>query len=111
MRDETDVPAFHSNRTKSEHMDGLRDLKSVPLLSSKEMMMTDQVHPEGDVDPLEANVTAVIDACGGNPRTAIRALLIKHEILEQRIGRLASAISFGYVRGRAGTNPASHADR
>jgi hypothetical protein len=103
--DEADVPAFHRQRTKQEHIDGLRDFKSVPLLTSREMMMTDQVHSESDVDQLEADVTAVIAACGGNPRTAIRALLIEHEILEQRIGRLASALSFGYVRGRSGINP------
>jgi hypothetical protein len=67
--------------------------------------MTDQVQPACDADEMEADVTAVIEACGGNPRTAIKALLVEQEILEQRIARLASALSFGYVRGRTANPP------
>jgi hypothetical protein len=66
--------------------------------------MTDQVQTACDADPVEADVAAVIEACGGDPRIAIRALLVEQEILEQRIARLASALSFGYVRGRTGAN-------
>jgi len=68
-----------------------------------EVTMTDQVQTACDMDRKEADVTAVIEACGGDPRTAIKALLSAQEILEQRIARLASALSFGYVRGRTGT--------
>jgi hypothetical protein len=50
-------------------------------------------------------VTAVIEACGGDPRTAIKALLVEQLIQEQRIERLAAALSFGYVRGRIGVTP------
>jgi hypothetical protein len=57
------------------------------------------------MDETDAHVMAVIEACGGNPKLAIRALLIEREILEQRIARLASALSLGYVRGRTGINP------
>ncbi len=64
--------------------------------------MTDQVQPTCDTDQLEADVMAVIEACGGDPRTAIRALLVEQHIQEQRIERLAAALSFGYVRGRTG---------
>ena len=67
--------------------------------------MTDQAKPISDSDRLEAEVTAVIEDFDGNPRAAIRALLIEQDILEQRIRRLASALSFGYVRGRTGINP------
>jgi hypothetical protein len=67
--------------------------------------MTDQVQTACDTDPMDADVTAVIEACGGDPKIAIRALLVQQEILEQRIGRLASALSFGYVRGRTGVTP------
>jgi len=67
--------------------------------------MTDQVQPVCDMDELEANVTAVIDACGGDPRTAVKALLVENLIQGQRIERLASALSFGYVRGRIGVTP------
>jgi len=64
--------------------------------------MTDQVQAVCDTEKMEADVTAAIEACGGDPRTAIKALLIKQHIQEQRIERLASALSFGYVRGRIG---------
>ena len=66
--------------------------------------MNDQVQPASDMDRLEAEVTAVIKDFNGDPRAAIRALLVEHDILEQRIGRLASALSFGYVRGQIGSN-------
>ena len=66
--------------------------------------MTDQAQPICDADPLEAEVSAVIEDFNGDPRAAIRALLVEHDILEQRIGRLASALSFGYVRGQTGSN-------
>ncbi len=67
--------------------------------------MTDQVQVASDTDQLEADVTAVIEACGGDPRTAIKALLVEQHIQEQRIERLAAALSFGYVRGRIGATP------
>jgi hypothetical protein len=67
--------------------------------------MTNQVQPTRDTDQLEADVTAVIEACGGDPRTAIRALLVDQHIQEQRIERLAAALSFGYVRGWTGVTP------
>jgi hypothetical protein len=67
--------------------------------------MTEQVQSNHDTDPMEADVTAVIEACGGNPRTAIKALLVEQLIQEQRIERLAAALSFGYVRGRIGVTP------
>jgi hypothetical protein len=54
---------------------------------------------------MEADVTAVIEACGGDPRTAIKALLVEQHIQEQRIERFAAALSFGYVRGRVGVTP------
>jgi hypothetical protein len=64
--------------------------------------MTDQVQPECDTDQMDADVTAVIEACGGDPRTAIKALLVEQLIQEQRIERLAAVLSFGYVRGQVG---------
>jgi hypothetical protein len=64
--------------------------------------MTEQVQAACDDDPMEADVRAVIEACGGDPRTAIKALLVEQLIQEQRIERLAAALSFGYVRGRIG---------
>jgi hypothetical protein len=70
--------------------------------------MTDQVQTACNTDPMDADVTAVIEACGGDPRNAIKALLVEQEILEQRISRLATALSFGYVRGRTGVDRPTH---
>jgi hypothetical protein len=64
------------------------------------MTMTEQEPAACDADPMEADVTAVIEACGGDPRTAVKALLVEQLIQEQRIEGLAAALSFGYVRGR-----------
>ncbi|MBM6594243.1 hypothetical protein [Microvirga pudoricolor] len=62
--------------------------------------MTVRAQAGDEADDRDADVAAVIQACGGDPKAAVRALLIEQEILEQRIGRLAAALSFGYVRGR-----------
>lgn len=62
--------------------------------------MTQQEQAARDVDPMEADVSAVIEAYGGDPRTAIKAHLVERLIQEQRIERLAAALSFGYVRGQ-----------
>jgi len=62
--------------------------------------MSEQERAESNADWIEADVTAVIAACGGDPRTAIRALLVEQFIQEQRIERLAAGLSFGYVRGQ-----------
>ncbi len=67
--------------------------------------MTEQIQTACDDDPMEADVTAVIEACGGDLRTAIKALLVEQLIQEQRIERLAAALSFGYVRGQIGVKP------
>ena len=67
--------------------------------------MTDQFQPTCDTDGMDAEVTAVIEACGGDPRSAIKALLVENLIQEQRIERLAASLSFGYVRGRIGITP------
>jgi hypothetical protein len=71
----------------------------------KEAMMNEWVQPVCDTDEMDADVTAVIEAFGGNLRTAIKALLIEQHVQEQRIERLAAALSFGYIRGRLGIPP------
>jgi hypothetical protein len=65
--------------------------------------MSEQVQPISEMDQLEAEVRAVIAEYGGDPRAAVRALLVEQLVQEQRIERLASALSFGYVRGRIGS--------
>jgi hypothetical protein len=99
------VPAFHKPRTKQEHFCSVPALESVASLSVMEVTMTDQTQTVSNTGETDAHVMAVIEACGGDPKLAIRALLVEQEILEQRIGRLASALSFGYVRCRTGVGP------
>lgn len=67
--------------------------------------MTEQEPAACYADPMEADVSAVIEACGGDPRIVIKALLVEQRIQEQRIERLAAALSFGYVRGQSGVRP------
>ncbi|WP_262267368.1 hypothetical protein [Microvirga yunnanensis] len=67
--------------------------------------MTEQVLAACAGYPVEADVTAVIEACGGDPRAEIKVLLVEQRIQEQRIERLAAALSFGHVRGRIHATP------
>jgi hypothetical protein len=47
---------------------------------------------------LEADVDAVIEACVGSERAAIRALIIANEYLSAEVERLRASQSRGYVR-------------
>jgi hypothetical protein len=51
-------------------------------------------------DDLEASTQAVIAACDGDARAAVRALLVANSYLETEVERLEKAVSLGYVRGR-----------
>jgi hypothetical protein len=54
---------------------------------------------EGD-DGLEAAVDQAISACGGDMRSAIRALIVANDYLETEVGELMKAVSHAYARGR-----------
>jgi hypothetical protein len=54
---------------------------------------------------LEAGIAAVIAACDGDPRAAVRALLIANSYLEAEVERLARAVSTGFVRGLTRSEP------
>jgi hypothetical protein len=54
----------------------------------------------GDGDELEVAVDQAIAACGGDLRSAIRALIVANEFLESEVGELMKAVSHAYVRGR-----------
>jgi hypothetical protein len=56
-------------------------------------------------DNLEASIEAVIAACDGDPRAAVRALLIANSYLEAEVERLARAVSPGFVRGLVRSEP------
>ena len=53
-----------------------------------------------DADGLEAAVDQAIEACGGDMRSTIRALIVAIEYLETEVGELMKAISHAFVRGR-----------
>lgn len=57
----------------------------------------------GTVDdsvPLSAAVDAAIEACGGDAREAVRALIVANNYLEAEVKRLAKAVSAGFARGQ-----------
>jgi hypothetical protein len=49
---------------------------------------------------LEQAVEQAIDACGGDLRATIRALIVANDYLEGEVGELMKAVSRAYVRGR-----------
>ena len=53
-----------------------------------------------DADGLEDAVDQAIAACGGDMRSAIRALIVANEYLETEVGELMKAVSHAFVRGR-----------
>ena len=53
-----------------------------------------------DGEGLEAAVDQAIAACGGDTRSAIRALIVANEYLETEVGELMKAVSHAYARGR-----------
>ena len=60
---------------------------------------------ETQSDELEARVEDAIATCDGDPRAAIRALLVAISYLEAEVARLAQAVSLGYVRGQVRREP------
>jgi hypothetical protein len=52
---------------------------------------------EGD---LELAADQAIEACGGDARQALKALLVATGFLENEIAELRAAVSKGYSRGR-----------
>jgi hypothetical protein len=48
---------------------------------------------------LDAAVDAAIAACGGDARSAVRALIVANNYLEAEVKRLAEAVSSGFTRG------------
>jgi hypothetical protein len=51
-------------------------------------------------EPVETAVDLAVATCDGDPRAAIRALIILVGHLEQELSRARADISRGYVRGR-----------
>lgn len=49
-------------------------------------------------DPYEPDADAIIDACGGDPRQAVIALLGERDYLAGRVEALEGVVSWGYLR-------------
>jgi hypothetical protein len=64
--------------------------------------MSESIGPntQVDADRLEAAVDQAIEACGGDVRDALKAMVVTNEYLESEIGELMRAVSHAYARGR-----------
>ena len=49
---------------------------------------------------LDAAVAQAIEACGGNPVDAVRALIVANSMLEQELADVYAKASKGFLRGR-----------
>jgi hypothetical protein len=55
---------------------------------------------QADADRLEAAADQAIEACGGDVRSALKALIVANEYLESEVCELMRAVSHAYARGR-----------
>jgi hypothetical protein len=62
--------------------------------------MSSVLKPNGQDDGLEAAVDQAIAVCDGDPRAAVRALIVANNLLESEIADLKKAVSHAYTRGR-----------
>ena len=53
-----------------------------------------------EAEELEADIDAVIESCGGDPRAALRALILTNAYWEAECDRLAAALSVGFTYGK-----------
>jgi hypothetical protein len=62
--------------------------------------MSSVLKPNEQDDGLEAAVDQAIAVCDGDPRAAVRALIVANNLLELEIADLSKAASHAYARGR-----------
>lgn len=64
------------------------------------MTSTPQPTPDdADSADLEATVDQVIASCDGDPRAAVKTLLVTNASLERQLALTIPAVSYGYSRG------------
>jgi hypothetical protein len=70
----------------------------IPCLVKMEnpMPALPEPNPHSESDRLEAAADEAIAACGGDMKSAVRALILANEFLERE---LATKVSAGYLRG------------
>lgn len=59
-----------------------------------------QYHSVDQATDLEAAVRQAIEACGGYPVDAVRALIVANGMLEQELADVHAKASHGFLRGR-----------
>ena len=62
--------------------------------------MSSVSQPNEQDDGLETAVDQAIAVCDGDPRAAVRALIVANNFLESEMGELKKAVSHAYTRGR-----------
>ena len=62
--------------------------------------MSSASQPNERGDGLETAVDQAIAVCDGDPRAAVRALIVANNLLESEIADLKKAVSHAYTRGR-----------
>jgi len=65
-----------------------------------EQAMSSVSKPNEQDHGLEAAVDEAIAVCDGDPRAAVRALIVANNLLESEIADLKKAVSHAYTRGR-----------
>jgi hypothetical protein len=56
--------------------------------------------PTSEPDRLAVATDQAIAACGGNARSAVKALIVANEFMEAQVKELQAAVSNGYARGK-----------
>jgi hypothetical protein len=62
--------------------------------------MSSSPNPQSDADQLQVAADEAIAACGGNPREAVKALIVANHFLETELEKLRASVSTGYARGK-----------
>jgi hypothetical protein len=62
--------------------------------------MSSAPNPQSDADQLQVAADEAIAACGGDPREAVKALIVANHFLETELEKLRAAVSTGYARGK-----------
>ncbi len=65
--------------------------------------------PQSETERLDIAADQAISACGGDMRSAVRALILANEFLEYELCEMFKAVTNGHNRGR-GKTPEKRAD-
>jgi hypothetical protein len=74
------------------------------------MSVIQQNQPAPEPDRLEVAADQAIDACGGDVRAVLKALIVANEFLEAQGAGLQAAVSNGYARGKFEPAPRDRKD-